>query len=116
MEPEPIEYAVDQMAKDLDWLMKVGLKAKKIDIDSITEPQMADLKSRFLSQLPQINGDPPGSPLQTTVSGGSHKSDDEMSAFSDDPRQMGDRTEIPLVSGLAEDVVGIICCHTRTIL
>lgn len=74
---------------------------------------MASLRSRFLKQLPEVDADPPASPMQSTVSDGSEESDDEPSDSSY-AQQLNYGMERLAVSDPNEDVVSTMCCQLRT--
>lgn len=112
MDPTTIEYAVDKMAKDLDWLIKSGLKAQRIDTESLSKSELSALRNRFLRQLPEFNPYPPASPLGTSISIGSHKSDEELSVYGD-AGQSENGLERLAVSSPIEDIVRSTCCYWR---
>jgi hypothetical protein len=102
------DSAVDEISKDLDGLLMAGLKVRtskvlsKEMMDKIPESRWPSLLSRCLSQLPLPISDQPSSPLDTTISEGSQKSEDGSSCMFDEPAQMRDGIErLPLAE---EDV------------
>ena len=102
------DHAVDQVPKDLDGVLMAGLKVHlckvitKDYVDKIPESRWPSLLNRCLSQLPFPASDQPSSPLDTTISEGSQKSEDGSSFMFDEPTQMRDGIErLPLA---VEDV------------
>jgi hypothetical protein len=102
------DFAVDEISKDLDGLLMAGLKVRmsnllsKESMDRIPESRWPSLLNRCRSQLPLPASDQPSSPLDTTISEGSQKSEDGSSCMFDEPAQMRDGIErLPLAE---EDV------------
>jgi hypothetical protein len=106
-----LDAAVDQMAKDPDWLLNFVLTTM-FRVESIPESRMKPLKERYLSQQRQIHAEPPSSPLQTTVDD-SHKSDDGMPTLSDHVRHVDDGFEDLAVPSPLEEDVGLACSHLQ---
>jgi hypothetical protein len=102
------DSAVDEISKDLDGLLMAGLKVRMSNVltkemmDKMPESRWPSLLNRCLSQLPFPASDQPSSPLDTTISEGSQKSEDGSSFMFDEPTQMRDGIErLPLA---VEDV------------
>jgi hypothetical protein len=93
------DSAVDEVSKNMDGLLMAGLKVRmskvlsKEMMDKIPESRWPSLLSRCLSQLPLPISDQPSSPLDTTISEGSQKSEDGSSSLFDEPTHMRDGME-----------------------
>lgn len=92
MVPDLFDHAVDDISKNPMAFLKEQINSvlSKEKIEMISESRWQSLLDRFLRQLHLHASDQPSSPLDTTISEGSQKSEDGLFSVDDEPAQPRD--------------------------